>query len=114
KIFFINLHEKKEKLKKRGKFKMFITHDNRELKLREITIEDEMLLVSFPSTAEGDGIAMELLFGDKFCYVPECNIGYLYFNGKQWTNEILDSIFFTAVVKMIQLRKKLGFKYENE
>ncbi len=86
----------------------------REVKIKDITKLDELLLSSFMPNTIGDILAMDLLFEDKFCYVKKYEIGYLYFNGKQWSNEIFDSVLFTAVVRMIQTRKKLGQKYQHE
>lgn len=88
--------------------------ENKEVEIKEITKLDELLLSSFMPNTVGDILAMDLLFEDKFCYVKKHEIGYLYFNGKQWSNEIFDSVLFNTVVKMIQLRKKLGVKYEHK
>lgn len=79
---------------------------------KEITIEDELLLASYFPTDIGDGMSMDLLFGDKFCCVNE--IGFMYFDGKCWTNKGLKSKFYVTAVDVIHLRRQLGLKYHQE
>jgi len=80
--------------------------------MKEITIEDELLLASYEANDYGDALSMKLLYDGIFCCVE--GIGYLYFDGEHWTNDIVDKILYEATIKMILLRKRLGLKYGRE
>lgn len=68
-------------------------------------------LMSFPAGDNGNGLSIELLFGDKFCKVE--GLGLLYYNGQHWQRKDAASFLYVSPVEMMKVRGTLALEREK-
>lgn len=81
--------------------------------MKEIIIEQDVCekLMKYDATDYGNGLAIKLLHGDKFCFVP--GLGLMFYNGKFWDRQNASRYLYAAAINTMKVRGKIALDREN-
>lgn len=82
--------------------------------LKKFQINEEVAsqLMLFDANDYGNAQSLELLFGDKFCYVV--GWGVMYYNGTHWEMDAEESHLYMAATETLNVRRSLAIDNEKE